>query len=136
MEMPDPMDESAEVVVEGTSYVLAYIGGGIGWCVIMLLILLNLWNLISMMREKSDESASAMAKAAWAVGFASMFLGPCGWFTALVAIVLAKIETGRIYRGESSIRSATPARMASINGGMYIIVSFVTAFFLATPFLM
>ncbi|MBT3221351.1 MAG: hypothetical protein HN348_19890 [Proteobacteria bacterium] len=49
---------------------------------------------------------------------------------------MAKLETGRIYRGESPIRSATPARMASLNGGMYIVVSLFTTFFLATPFFM
>jgi hypothetical protein len=35
----------------------------------------------------------------------------------IVAIIMARVERGRIYRDESSLAGATPVRMGSVNGG-------------------
>jgi hypothetical protein len=116
-----------ETVVEeaGKSFAILYAGTSVGSCAMMLLVLANIVVLVQFMREKSDETASGMAKASWAIGFSAMFFGPCGFFPALVAIILSRVETGRIYRGESELRSATPARWGSINGGVIMFLQFL-----------
>ena len=101
---------------EAPSLIPIYAGSGSIVCIASVLLLYNLIVLVGQIRQKSDEAVSGMAKAAWALSVVSLFLGPCIWLGALVSIVLGRVERGRIYRGESTIASATAARMAALNG--------------------
>lgn len=102
-----------------------YGAGGIGSCLVALLLLYNLVVAVMFLREETDGVSSPMAKAAWAVGVLAV-LGwwfPCvGAIFAIGAIVLAQIERGRIYRDESSLAGSTPIRMGRIDGIVVLIV--------------
>ena len=96
---------------------------GFNVCIGSLLLLYNLVAIIGFAREKTDESASGLAKGAWIVGVLSIFLGPCGWFFALIAMVLANVERRRMYQEKSPLASGTPVRMASVNGAAVILMT-------------
>jgi hypothetical protein len=102
-----------------------YGAGGLGSCLVALLLLYNLVGAVLFLREETDGVASPMAKAAWAVGVLAV-LGwwfPCvGAVLAIVAIVLAQIERGRIYRDESTFAGSTPIRMGRIDGIVVLVV--------------
>ena len=52
------------------SLFLLYAASGFGSCIWMLLLIYNVIMLFGFMREDTDgEAASAMSKAAWAIGF-------------------------------------------------------------------
>jgi hypothetical protein len=98
---------------------------GVASCVGLLALFYNVVALIMFMREDSEGSASMLAKASWAVGLLSlMFAGlPCfGLFLPLVAIIMSRLERGRIYRDESPLAGATPVRMGSVNGGIAVLI--------------
>ena len=108
---------------DGSALFLTYISLFLGSCVGFILLLNNLAGLFSYSREDTDgESASAMAIAAWAIGFLAFLLGPCSIFASLLAIVLSRVETGRMYAEESSLAGATPCRMATVNGVANILI--------------
>ncbi len=111
-----------------------YAAVGLGSCIGFLLLAYNVVGLISYLREDTGgESASALAKAAWAIGFLSGLLGPCAWLGAVVAIVLARVERSRIYAEKAPLAGATPCRMAAVNGGVVLLNwLLVTAGLLAT----
>lgn len=111
-----------------------YATAGLSSCMWMVLFLYNLVGVISFMREDTGgESASMLSKAAWALGFFSIFVFPCAWFFALVAIGLARFERGRIYKEQSPLAGATPCRMASVNAGITLVLwALVTAGAVAT----
>lgn len=110
------MEESAP------SFVVLYLAGGLGSCLLSVLLVYNLVAVVFFMRERTEGSASGLSKAAWAIGVLAVVFLPCAWFLGLVALVLGRVERGRIYRDQSSLASATPARMAGINGGMAFVV--------------
>jgi hypothetical protein len=105
-----------------------YGAGGIGSCLVALLLLYNLVSAVLFLREETDGVASPMAKAAWAVGVLAV-LGwwfPCvGAVLAIAAIVLAQVERGRIYRDESTFAGSTPIRMGRIDGIIVLIVQLI-----------
>jgi len=105
-----------------------YGAGGVGSCLVALLLLYNLVVAVMFLREETDGVSSNMAKAAWAVGVLAV-LGwwfPCvGAVLAIVAIMLAQIERGRIYRDESSFAGSTPIRMGRIDGIVVLIVQLI-----------
>lgn len=94
-------------------------------------VLLGIYNVIAgilFLRERIDGNASWIAKIAWALSAASlaMWCLPClGTGAALTAMLLARIERGRIYASKAPLASATPVRMARINGGWALILQFV-----------
>ena len=95
---------------DGSALFLTYISLFLGSCVGFILLLNNLAGLFSYSREDTDgESASAMAIAA-------------SIFASLLAIVLSRVETGRMYAEESSLAGATPCRMATVNGVANILI--------------
>ena len=98
---------------------------GFNLCVLSVLVLYNIVALVGFMREKTDESASGLAKGAWIVGLISLFVGPCGWFFGLVAMILANVERRRMYQEKSPLASATPVRMASVNGGAVLFMTII-----------
>lgn len=105
------------------SFFFMYVAGTMGSCIGILLFLYNVVGVISFLREDTGgESASMLSKAAWAIGFLSGLLGPCAWFGALLALILARVERGRIYAEKSPLAGATPCRMASVNGGMILVI--------------
>ena len=109
--------------MEANSFFFMYVAGTLGSCVGALLFLYNVVGLVSFMREDTGgESASMLAKAAWAIGFLSGLLGPCMWFGAVIALILARVERGRIYAEKSPLAGATPCRMASVNGGLMLVI--------------
>ena len=108
---------------DGSALFLTYISLFMGSCMWFILVVYNLAGLFSYSREDTDgESASGMAKAAWAIGFLAFLLGPCSVLGSLLAIILSRVETGRMYAEESSLAGATPCRMASVNGGVNILM--------------
>ncbi len=111
------------MVVDSSALFLTYVSLFMGSCMWFILVFYNLAGLFSYSREDTDgESASAMAKMAWAIGFLSFLLGPCAFLGALLAIVLSRVETGRMYSEKSSLAGATPCRMASVNGGVNLLM--------------
>lgn len=100
-----------------------YVAGTLGSCIGILLFLYNVVGVVSFLREDTGgESASMLSKGAWAIGFLSLLLGPCAWFGALLALILARVERGRIYAEKSPLAGATPCRMASVNGGLVLVI--------------
>jgi len=98
-----------------------YVAAGLGSCVGLVLLMYNVVAAVLFMREEGDGVSSGLAKAAWATGVFALFTWavPCvGLLVALTAVVLGRVERGRIYRDESSLAGATPVRMASVNGGV------------------
>ncbi len=105
--------------------VFLYVTGGIGSCVGFILLLYNVVAALLFMREQTDGTSSGLAKAAWATGLLALFLWPMpciGSVVAIAAIVLSRVERGRIYRDESSLAGATPVRMGSVNGGVALLI--------------
>ncbi len=99
--------------------IFIYVASGIGSCLGLILLLYNVVAAILFMREQTDGTSSGLAKATWALGLlALLFAGaPClNMLLPIAAIVLARIERGRIYRDESSLAGATPVRMGNVNG--------------------
>jgi len=112
----------AEAAAQGSSFFILYLFVGIGQCITLLLALYNVVAVVGVMRSEDEGSASGMAKGAWGVGCLSMLFIPCAPVLSILAIVLSRIEIGRVYRDESPLASATPARMGSVNGGMALLV--------------
>ena len=94
-------------------------------------VLLGIYNVIAgvlFLRESIDGNATWMAKAAWALSGVALtgWCLPCvGTGTALVALVLARVERRRIYASKAPLASATPVRMARINGGWSLMLQAV-----------
>ena len=119
-----------QVAIPTQSYFILSIAGGVGQCVIFFLALYNLVALIGVMRSADDEGggASALSKGAWGIGCLAAVLFPCAPLFSLIAVVLSRVEIGRVYRDESTLASATPARMGSVNGGVaFLVWALVTA---------
>jgi len=115
-------------MLAGANWMFFSLSASIGSCIGMLLLAYNVIALIMFMREDSEGSSSGLAKAAWGVGLMAVFfaLTPCfGLFLPLIAIILARVERGRIYRDESPLAGATPVRMGSVNGGVALLISVV-----------
>jgi hypothetical protein len=105
------------------SYLFLYVGSFLGSCMWMALLGYNAMGLFSFMREDTEgEVASPLAKAAWAISFASFLLGPCAWFGASCALILVRMERGRMYSEKSSLAGATPCRIAGINAGITLMM--------------
>ena len=105
--------------------VFLYVTGGIGSCVGSILLLYNVVAGVLFMREETEGSSGGLAKAAWAVGLLALFMWwiPCiGSVAAIAAIIISRVERGRIYRDESSLAGATPVRMGSVNGGVALLI--------------
>lgn len=102
------------------AFFFLYVGAFFGSCMGLFLLLYNVVGLVGFLREDNVEPASALAKAAWAVGLLSGLLGPCAWVGAVLALILARVERGRIYAETSSLSGATPCRMATVNGGLIL----------------
>lgn len=100
------------------SYFILYLFAGVGNCVLFLLAIYNLVALIGVMRADTEQGASGLAKGAWGMGCLSALIYPCAPLFSLVAVVMSRIEIGRVYRDESPLASATPARMGSVNAGV------------------
>jgi hypothetical protein len=99
-----------------------YAGGMFDCCLLSVLVLYNVFGLVTFLRDDSEESASVMSKAAWGLGVAALFIPPCGVVFALAAIAMANLERRRIYQDISPLVSAGPARMASINGSVALLL--------------
>ena len=100
----------------------AYVGSALCSCMFMGLVLYNLYGLFSYSREDTgDERASGFAKAAWALSFFAFLLGPCSWVGALTALIIARVERGRMYAEKSPLAGATLLRIAGVNAGVTIL---------------
>lgn len=110
------------------AFFFLYVTGFFGSCMGLFLLLYNVVGLVGFLREDNTEPASGLAKAAWAVGFFSGLLGPCAWVGAVLALVLARVERGRIYAETSSLSGATPCRMATVNGGLILAMWAILSF--------
>lgn len=127
------MDEAA--ASEGTNLIILYIGVGLTTLAGTVLVLYNLVVLIGVLRAKDPEKASNLSKAAWGLSFAVLFLGPCAAPLGLVAALMGVVETGRVYREQSTLASTTGARMAKTNGGVIITLSVVLSLFAMLTFM-
>lgn len=102
---------------------MLYLASGVANCIVLFLALYNLVVLVGVMRADDEGgNVSGMAKGAWGIGCLSALFIPCAPFLSLVAFVLSSVEIGRVYRDESSLASATPARMGRVNGGVAFLV--------------
>lgn len=114
--------------MDGANLVFLYLTGGIGSCVGIVVVLYNLIAAALYMREETEGRSSAMAITSWAIGMLAMFVWwlPCvGGVAGLLAVLVSRMERGRIYRDESSLAGATPVRMGYVNGGMATILHVV-----------
>jgi hypothetical protein len=105
--------------------ILMYVSGGLGSCLGVVVLLYNLVTALLFLREETEGTSSGLAKAAWALGLLAMFVWwmPCvGGVVAIAAIVVARVERGRIYRDESSLAGATPVRMGSVDGTVALLL--------------
>lgn len=100
---------------------MPYIGGGLGLCFGTALMLYNLIALIQVLRDPSPERPSPLSMGAWAIAVLSLFLGPCGLFTAMVAFIIGRVESGRIMAEKSPVASGRPIEMATINSLLAIV---------------
>lgn len=103
------------------------LSASVGSCIFLLLVLYNLVALIGVMRSDDEVGASGLAKAAWGVGFLSVIFITCSPLLSLIAVVLSRVEIGRVYRDESPLASATPARMGSVNAGVAFVIWLILA---------
>lgn len=102
-----------------TNPIFLYFTGGIGSCVGVLVVLYNLVAVVLYLREETDGRSSGVALTSWAIGTLSVLVWwvPCvGGAAALLAMLISRIERGRIYRDEAPLAGATPVRMANLNG--------------------
>lgn len=96
-----------------------------------IVVLLGIYNVIAgilFLRESIDGNASVIAKSAWALSGLALttWCIPCvGTGAALVAMILARLERNRIYESKAPLASATPVRMARINGGWSLFLQMV-----------
>ena len=105
-------------------------------CFGLLLLVYNVFGVVSLIRDKRDERpASPMSLAAWGVSLASLFLGPCALIPALLALVLARVESGRIFAEQSSMRSTGPVHMANVNAAIAIVLAVVYSLMVLFSFL-
>ena len=108
--------------------IFLYVSAGIGSCLSMILLLYNVVAGVLFLREDTgDERAGGLAKAAWALGLVALLAWPLpcvGSLLAISAMVISRVERGRIYRDESSLAGATPVRMGSVNGGVALMIQF------------
>ena len=78
----------------GPTGIAMYGGGGCGLCLTSLILLSNLLALFRYAGGEGDEAASPGSLTAWGLTVVSFFLGPCGFITALIGFVMARIERG------------------------------------------
>lgn len=102
--------------------VALYVSATLGSCLWFIMLAYNVGALFSFIRNKGDDKPSGLSMAAWAVGFLSFLLGPCAWFGAILAMVLANVERRRIFQDKSTFASATPCRHASVNSGFTLLM--------------
>jgi hypothetical protein len=110
---------------EGINWTYWALSAGLASCIGTTLLAYNAIALVMFMREDSEGPASGLAKGAWAVGLTSLFLSglPClGVFLPFIAIILGRIERGRIYRDDSPLSGATPVRMGTVNAWIAILL--------------
>ncbi len=100
----------------------------LGFGVVVLLGIYNVIAGILFLRESIDGNASVVAKVAWVLSGVALgtWCLPClGTGAALLAMLLARFERDRIYASKSPLASATPVRMARINGAWSLLLQFV-----------
>lgn len=98
---------------------------GIFACLSSMLVLYNLVMVVSHLRSEYEEKSSPLALVAWFGSLTGLLFGPCGMVTSLIFLLLARIETGKIYSGDSTAASALPAAMASLNSVVVILLELV-----------
>lgn len=110
-----------------------YAGGGIGACLTAVLLLSNAMSAFRYFTREGDEPASPMSLAAWALSLAWLILGPCGFLTSVIALVLARIERAKVFRQEASPWTMLPCSTATTNSimSLAIMALFATAGVLA-----
>lgn len=106
-------------------YMLFYLVAAGAGCFSMLLLAYNAWMGITHLRMDYGESASPMSLASWALSLVSLFLGPCGMFIAFVTFILSRLESSKLYTGETPAASAIPISVAGLNSVMVILINLV-----------
>lgn len=105
--------------------VFLYFTLGGGSCLGVLVLLYNLVSVVLYLREDNESRSSALAITAWGMGVLAMLLWflPCvGGAAGLLAMTVARIERGRIYRDQAPLAGATPVRMANTNGTLAVVL--------------
>jgi hypothetical protein len=109
----------------GTGSICMYIGTGVGSCLTVLMLISNIVAAVRYLTSEGTEPASPASLAAWGVSVASFFLGPCGFLTALIAVVLARVERAKVFREEASAWSLMPCSMANTNSFAFVVVTVI-----------
>ena len=115
-------------LIPDTNVLFLVVSACIGVVITLVLLLYNVVALVLFLRETSDGDSSTLAKFAWATGLASltMWCVPClGTVLGIVSVVVSQIERVRIFRDQSSLAGATPARLGSVNGWASLIIQFL-----------
>lgn len=125
--------------MEGVNLVFLYFTGGMGSCVGLLVVLYNLVAAALYLREETEGRSSGLALTAWAIGVLATLIWwlPCvGGMAALLAVLVARMERGRIYRDLSPLAGATPVRMANGNGSVALVLHSILMFSLLASWLL
>lgn len=98
-------------------------GGGLGVCFGIALFLYNVIALVQVLR--APEKPSAISMVAWALAFVSVFIPTCGFFLAIVAFIMGRVENNRIFTEKSPVASSRPVEMATINSLLAMVFTVV-----------
>jgi hypothetical protein len=125
--------------MDGVNLVFLYLTGSMGSCVGVLVLLYNLISVVLYLREETEGRSSGVAIAAWAIGVLATLIWwlPCvGGLAALLAVLVARMERGRIYRDQAPLAGATPVRMAHGNGNIALVLHSILMFSLLASWLL
>lgn len=124
--------------MDSVNLVFLYFTAGMGSCVSLLVALYNLIAVALYLREDTEGHSSGLALAAWTFGVLAALIWwmPCvGGLAAMLSMLIARMERGRIYRDEAPIAGATPVRMANGNGNIALVLHSILMFSLIASWL-
>jgi hypothetical protein len=93
-----------------------WLGAGLGACVLVVMAIINGMGVVRYLRRTGDDAATALSLGGWVMSVVGLFLGPCALLTAVAALIIARLETGRVQREEASAWTLIPCQMMRING--------------------
>ena len=122
----------------GTGNLCMYAGTGVGACVIALMLLSNVFALVRYVGAERGEAegASQASLGAWGLSVASFFCGPCGLFTALISLVLARVERNNAFAEDGNAWSLMAASMATTNSIAAIGINLLITVSAAIPYVL
>jgi ectoine hydroxylase-related dioxygenase (phytanoyl-CoA dioxygenase family) len=93
-----------------------------GACLTTLLLLSNAMSVFRYVTRQGEEPASTMSLAAWGLSLAWLILGPCGFLTSIIALVISRTEKAKVFAQEASPWTMIPCSVATTNSLMSIVI--------------